>query len=117
MKNNVIEEKSFAFAIKIVKTCISLKEAKHYELASQLLKSGTSIGANIAEGIHAQSFGDFIHKLSISQKESNETNFWIRLLTETQILEAEPSKELLKDCDEIQRILSAIIKTSKKRYN
>jgi len=117
MKNNIIEQKSFAFAVRIVNTCLTLKESKHYALANQLLKSGTSIGANIAEGVHAQSLNDFIHKLSISQKESNETNFWIRLLQETQILQVEESQQLLNECEEIQRILSAIIKTTKKKYN
>lgn len=101
--------------MKIVKAYLSLKEAKHYELASQLLRSGTSIGANVAEGTHAQNTGDFIHKLSIAQKESNETNYWIRLLKISNILNEPMAEELLMDCDEIQRILAAILKTSKNK--
>ena len=117
MKENIIEVKSFLFAKKIVTAYLSLKEAKHFELARQLMRSCTSIGANVAEGIHAQSANDFIHKLSISQKETGETMFWIKLLRETHILDEELCEELVADCKEIQKILTAILKTSKNRQS
>ena len=81
MKNNVIKEKSFSFALEIVKTYKFLSsEKKEFVLSKQMLRSGTSIGANIREAEHAQSKADFIHKLSIALKEANETEYWLDLL-------------------------------------
>ncbi|NBU82544.1 MAG: four helix bundle protein, partial [Flavobacteriaceae bacterium] len=82
-KKNVIKEKSFAFAIEIVSLYKILAERKEFVLSKQLLRSGTSIGANVRESEHAQSKADFIHKLSIALKEANETEYWIDLLFET----------------------------------
>lgn len=86
MKENVVQIKSYAFAIKIVNTCKFLQaEKKEYILSKQLIRSGTSIGANIEEAIGGQSRKDFFAKLTISYKEARETKYWIRLLT-TQII-------------------------------
>jgi four helix bundle protein len=90
-----------------------IRELREFTLAKQVLRSGTSIGANIEESVHAQSRVDFIHKLSIAQKEANETNYWLRLLKESEILEPRLACSLLADCEELQRLLAASIKTAK----
>ncbi len=82
---------------------------KEFIVEEQILRSGTSIRANVSEAVHAQSRRDFTAKLSISRKEANETMYWLRLLKESGILEQERATELMQDCDEIQKILSSII--------
>lgn len=114
MKESVLSEKSFAFALRIVNLYkYLLSEHKEYVLSKQVLRSGTSVGANIEEAKHAQSKADFIHKLSIAQKEASETNYWIRLLQKSEYLNEKLALSLINDCDEIQRMLAASIKTSK----
>ena len=111
--DNVIEKKSFEFAVRIVKLALELKKSKlHYELASQVLRSGTSIGANVAEAQYAQSTKDFVSKLRIALKEANETEYWLRLLEACGIVAAEETKPLIGDVKEIQRILTAIVNTT-----
>ena len=83
-------------------------------MSKQILRSGTSIGANIEEANQAQSKADFIHKLSIALKESFETHYWLRLLRDSEILEDKIANSLLTDCEEVQKILTSSIKTSKK---
>lgn len=89
------------------------EEHKEYVLSKQVLRSGTSIGANIEESIHAQSKMDFIHKLSIAQKEASETNYWLRLLRDSDYIKAKLADSLLADCEEAQRLLTSSIKTAK----
>ena len=89
-------------------------ERREYVPSKQVLRSGTSIGANIEESIHAQSKVDFIHKLSIGQKEASETNYWLRLLKDSGYIEGKLADSFLLDCEEIQRLLTASIKTAKK---
>ena len=114
MKESVLGEKSFSFALRVVKLYKHLlTEHKEYVLSKQVLRSGTSIGANIEEAKHAQSKLDFIHKLSIAQKEASETNYWIRLLYKSEFLNEKLAISLINDCDEIQRMLTSSIKTSK----
>ena len=116
-KENIIQEKSLQFAIRIVKLCKIIRNEKHeYELASQLLRSGTSIGANICESKNAQSKNDFINKLNIALKESDETEYWIRLLYKADILDKRGFDSIHNDCLEIIRLLTSIIKTSKDNY-
>jgi four helix bundle protein len=116
MRENILRDKSFAFALRIIELRrLLVNQYREYELSKQILRSGTSIGANIEESVHAQSTPDFIHKLSIAQKEANETNYWLRLLRESGSLDAAFANELLADCDEIQRILTASIKTLKQK--
>lgn len=110
-KQNIIVDKTFNFSKEIIKLYINLKNDKIYELASQLFRSGTSIGANVEEAQAAQSKKDFIAKLSISAKEARETRYWLRLIDETKISEIDV-KPLLKDINEIINILTKIIKTS-----
>jgi len=111
---NIIEEKSFAFAIRIVNLYKHLNEAKkEFVLSKQLLRSGTSIGANVAEAEQAQSTPDFVSKMSIALKEASETKYWIRLLASTSYLTEAETVSILNDCVEIEKILVSIIKSSK----
>lgn len=111
---NVIEEKSFAFAVRIVNLCRYLRETKNeFVLSKQLLRSGTSIGANVAEAQQAQSTLDFVSKMSISLKEASETKYWIKLLFATNYLTESESTSILNDCIELEKILVSIIKSSK----
>jgi len=114
--NNIVLEKSFAFAVRIVKLCKYLREDKHERVLSrQILRSGTSIGANVEEAVGAQSHKDFISKVSIAHKENRETNYWLRLLHETEYLSDTQFNSLHSDCLELQNIISAILITAKKR--
>ena len=111
---NIIEEKSFAFAIRIVNLYKHLNEVKkEFVLSKQLLRSGTSIGANVAEAEQAQSTPDFVSKMSIALKEASETKYWIRLLASTGYLTEAETVSILNDCVEIEKILVSIIKSSK----
>ena len=113
---NVIREKSFAFAVRIVKLYQYLcNEKKEFVLSKQLLRCGTSIGANIEESIGGQSDKDFFSKLSISYKEARETGYWIRLLSATEYLDAKQTQSLLNDVVELCKILGKIQLTLKNR--
>ena len=113
MQNNAIVDKSFAFAVRIVKLCKYLRESKkEFILTKQLMRSGTSIGANIAEAQRGQSKADFAAKMSIALKESNETKYWLRLLFHTEYLTQEEYRSIDKDIEEIIRLLTAICKSS-----
>jgi len=115
-ETNVIREKSYAFALRMVRLYKYLvEERKEYLLAKQVFRSGTSIGANAEEGIGAQSRKDFLSKIAVSYKEARETHYWLRLLSDAGYLEKKLSESLLSDCDELMRILGSIIKTTKSR--
>lgn len=112
--NNIIETKSFNFAIRIVNLYKHLTtEKKEYILSKQLLRSGTSIGANVAEAEQAQSRADFVSKMNISLKEVSETKYWIKLLQATEYLSDKEGNSILSDSVELEKILVSIIKTSK----
>ena len=114
MKKNPLKEKSFAFALEIVRFSRKLSEEKReYVLSKQLLRSGTAIGALVWEAEHAQSRPDFIHKLSISLKEANETEYWIELLRQSEYLAEDDFVPLRSKIGELNRLLIAIIKSSK----
>ncbi|MEQ3661516.1 MAG: four helix bundle protein [Flavobacterium sp.] len=111
-KDNVVQIKSYAFAVRIVKVYQFLcEEKKEFVLSKQLLRSGTSIGANIEEAIGGQSEKDFFAKLTISYKEARETHYWIRILKDTNYLSNEQAERLLKDADELLKIIGSIQKT------
>lgn len=112
-KKNIIKDKSFAFAIDIVNLYKTLSEKKEFVLSRQILRSGTSIGANIRESEHAQSKADFIHKLSISLKEANETEYWLDLLYQTKYLSDIEFQNIKPKIIELLRLLTSIVKTSK----
>jgi len=114
MSNNILVDKSFKFAVRIVKLYKYLcDEKKEFILSKQLLRSGTSIGANINESQEAQSKNDFISKLSISLKEARESKYWIELLKETDYLTKKEADNILEDLTEILKLLTSIIKTTK----
>ncbi|MBL0735878.1 four helix bundle protein [Flavobacterium sp. GN10] len=112
-RKNIIKEKSFAFAIEVVNLYKVLAEKKEFVLSRQMLRSGTSIGANIREAEHAQSRADFIHKLSISLKEANETEYWLDLLHETKYLSEIEFLSIKPKITELLRLLTSIVKTTK----
>ena len=112
--DNLIETKSFDFAVRIVKLCTSLQtDRKEYVLSKQLLRSGTSIGANITEAQQAQSRPDFISKMSIALKEAVETNYWLRLLKAGNLLSENEYASIFADCTELEKLLTSIVKTSR----
>lgn len=111
MKENVIMQKSFAFSVRIMNLQKYLSRKKgEYVVSRQICKSGTSIGANIAEAQRAQSTADFVSKLKIALKEANETQYWLRLLYETKYLTDQEFISLHSDLLEILKILTAICK-------
>lgn len=113
-KKNIIKDKTFEFAKEIVYLYKNLAENKEFVLSKQLLRSGTSIGANVREAEHAQSKADFIHKMSIALKEANETEYWLDLLFETKYLSVEEFQSIKNKNVEILKLLISIINTSKK---
>ncbi len=110
MRKNELLENSFAFALRIVKLSRLLAEQKEFVISKQILKSGTSIGANITEAQQAESRRDFVHKLSIANKEAFETEYWIRLLREIGDITFVQADSLISDCNSIQRMLISVIK-------
>jgi len=110
---NVVYEKSFSFSLQVIKLCNNLRENHEYIISDQLLKCGTSIGANISEGAYAQSKKDFINKLSIALKESSETEYWLRLIKEAIIVDTKLINELIEQVQEIIKLLIAIINKAK----
>jgi len=118
MKSNIILDKSFEFAVRVVKLYNYLcSEKKEYVLSKQLLRCGTSIGANVNEAQSGQSKADFIAKMSIASKEARESKYWINLLIETGYLNKEDkhTKSLLSDAEEIIKLLASIVKSSQER--
>lgn len=116
-EQSIIYSKSHSFAIKAIKEYRFLVEAKkEYVLSKQLLKSATSIGANVNEAISSESKKDFVHKLSISLKEARETKYWLSLLHQSDFISSDSFKTLNSECSELIKILSSIILTTKQRY-
>jgi four helix bundle protein len=113
MKENVIKNKSFAFALRIVKAYQFLSEKKEFVLSKQMLRSGTAIGAMVREAEQAESSADFVHKMAIALKEANETEYWVELIAQSNYLEEKSSESLKSDLTEILKLLTAIIKSSK----
>ncbi|MDL2245828.1 four helix bundle protein [Parabacteroides sp. OttesenSCG-928-J18] len=116
MRENIVREKSFAFALRTVKLYRFLvEEKKEYILSKQLMRSGTAIGALQSESENAESEADFIHKLAIAQKECNETLYWLKLLYYSGYLDEIAFQSIYCDAEELKRIITAIIKTTKER--
>ena len=116
--NNIIEKKSFDFAVRIVNLYKYLIDnKKEFVMAKQLLRCGTSIGANVAEAEQAQSKADFISKMNIALKETVETKYWIKLMHETGFLSDVELDSIAPDCNELNKILSSIILSSKQQYD
>ncbi|MDH6304575.1 four helix bundle protein [Parabacteroides sp. PF5-5] len=118
MKPNPLKEKSFRFALRIVKLYKYLNtEEKEFVLSKQLLRSGTSIGAMQRESEHAESKPDFIHKLSIAQKECNESLYWLELLYKTDYISEKAYSSIYNDAEELMKLITAIIKKTKSINN
>ena len=111
MPESIIQQKSFAFALQIVRLYKQLREQHEYVLSKQLFESGTSIGANVAEATAGQSRKDFLSKMAIASKEARETKFWLRLLRESELVDVDMTNEL-HSVNEIIRILTSIVKTT-----
>ncbi|NDV59699.1 four helix bundle protein [Bacteroides sp. 519] len=110
---NIILDKSFLFALTIIKYTEELEKRRKFVLANQLLKSGTSVGANVREAQNCESRADFIHKLKIAAKEADETEYWLLLCKHSEDYPFEET--LLTDIKELQKIINSIIKTAKKQ--
>ena len=118
MKENIVKNKSFVFAVRIVKLYQYLCEyKKEFVLSKQLLRSGTSVGAMVREAEHAESKVDFKHKVAIAQKEINETIYWLELLNATDYLTKEQFESINADAIEIIKLITTIIKTTKTNIN
>lgn len=113
MKENIIKNKSYDFALKIVRLSRKLNAEKEYVLSRQLLRSGTSVGANVEEADGAFSKKDFIYKMQISLKEAKESRYWIQLLRDSDLIPNDEANMLLEDCKELVYILTAILKKAK----
>ena len=112
----ITEEKSYAFAVRVVKLCRQLiVTQKEFVLSKQLLRSGTSIGANVREGEDGQSRADFLHKFSIALKEANETSYWLDLLHDTGFINDEEYESIQTDCMELKKLLTSIVKTTRSK--
>lgn len=113
---NIIQVKSYAFAVRIVRLYQHLaKTKKEFVLSKQILRSGTSVGANVEEAIGGQSRADFISKMSIAYKEAREASFWLRLLKATEYLNQSGFESIHTDAEELIRIIGSIQKTAKRR--
>ena len=110
---NVIKDKSYQFALDVIALCNKLRNQNEYVLSRQLLRSGTSIGANIEEATAAQSRKDFIAKMSIASKEARESNYWLRLMKDSGLCKDIDLDPLINDSSEIIKILTSIVKSSK----
>lgn len=116
MNSGPIYEKTFSFAVRIVKLSNHLREERReYVLSKQILRSGTASGALVREAKEAESRKDFIHKMNVALKEARETEYWIELLFATDYLSQSAYRSLIENCVEIIKILTAIIKTSKNK--
>ncbi len=114
MRENIIKTKSFEFALRIIKLFKFLQSNKEFVLSKQILRSGTSVGANVRESEHSESKEDFIHKLAIGQKKANETGYWLELLYHSKYIDKNMFDSLNVDLIEIQKILSSILISSKR---
>ena len=113
-KPNVVKDKSFAFALRVVKLAKNLQDEKReFVLSRQVLRSGTAVGALVREAEHAQSRADFISKMSIALKEANETDYWIDVLHQSGLITQEDHGSMHPDVQELIKLLVAIVKTSK----
>lgn len=113
MPRSIVQEKSYKFALRIIKLYKFLYSKREYILSKQILRCGTSIGANIKEALQAESKLDFIHKLNIALKESSETEYWLQLLKDSDFIDHKSYASIYNDCIEIVKLITSIIKTTK----
>ncbi|MEW6235606.1 MAG: four helix bundle protein [Candidatus Omnitrophota bacterium] len=115
MKENLIKEKSYQFALKINRLYQSMVEKREFVLSKQLLRSGTSIGANVEEALAGQSRADFLSKMSIASKEARECNYWLRLIRDSNLVIENKIEPYLEESDTILRILTSIVKSTQEK--
>ena len=117
-RENIVKDKSMAFAVRVVNLYKFLaNDQKEFVLSKQLLRSGTSVGAMIREADHAESKADFVHKMAIAQKECNESLYWLELLYKTDYLTHEQFESMNIDATELIKLITSIIKTTKRNIN
>jgi four helix bundle protein len=112
MKTNLIKQKSYSFAIRIIAVARWLRSRKEFDLSSQLLRAGTGIGSNVEEALAAVSRPDFVAKMGIASKEAREAYYWLRLLRDADVVPSKRIEPLVGECSELVRMLTAIVKTS-----
>lgn len=118
MKENIILDKSYSFSIRIINLYKYLAQSKkEFILSKQLVRSGTSIGANIEEAIGGQSRKDFYAKINVAYKEARETHYWLRILRDTNYISQKQASSILNDCDELLKIIGSIIRTIKSKIS
>lgn len=115
MKENIVKLKSFDFAVRIVNLSKFLQKKSEFILSKQILRSGTSVGALVREAEHAESKADFIHKMSIAQKEANETQYWLDLLFKTEYIDEAMFNSIICDVKELRKLIASIIISSKRK--
>lgn len=116
MKENLLKDKSYNFALRIVKLCRYLAdEQKEFVLSRKILDSGTSVGSDVEEAAQAASTADFLHHLAFANKKAFETNFWLRLLRDSQLITDKQAESILVDCIEMQKLLTSATKTTKRK--
>jgi four helix bundle protein len=111
MAKSIVKDKSYQFALEIVKFCSHLRDQKQFDIAKQLLRAGTSIGANVEEALAGQSKKDFYAKMCIASKEAREANYWLRLIKDAELFDNKKTDKLLIDSQELVKILTSIVKT------
>ena len=111
MADSIVKQKSYSFALNIIKLCSQLKENKHFVIENQLLRAATSIGANVEEALAGQSRKDFFAKMTIASKEAREANYWLRLIRDSDIISDKKIVNLIRDSEELVKILTSIVKT------
>jgi four helix bundle protein len=116
VRQNLIQDRTFKFSLEIISLYKQMIEKREYVLSKQLLRSGTSIGANVEEALAGQSKKDFLSKMTISLKETRETNYWLRLLKESKLVDVDVTR-VLKESAEISNIISSIVKTTKQNIS
>jgi four helix bundle protein len=113
MKENPVRERSYGFALEVIRLHRELMEGREFDLSRQFLRSGTSIGANVEEALAGQSRRDFLAKMAIASKEARECGYWLRLLRDSGSIRPERIRPLLEECDALIRMLTAIVKTTR----
>lgn len=117
-ENNILQKKSYDFSLRIIKLFLYLKDKKvDISLCRQLLRSGTSIGANTAEAMSSYSKKEFVMKVQIAYKEAKETEYWLNLLKDSKLIEEKLAFDILNDCEEILKITTKVLKSSKLTIN
>ena len=114
---NAVQDKSEALAVRIVNLWKFLLKHQEYDISRQIKRSGTSIGANVCEALYAASKKDFLNKMYIAYKELGETKYWLRILSKTELMSLDSFTSLYSDCEELDLIISSIIKTTKENIN